>query len=111
MARKHLKAASVCVKKDDKNEFFDALLRAFWGYLSDKLTLPLSELNRENARATLLKHNVDEETITEFIELVDTCEMAKFAPSAVHDSIEELYKKGSAVIGKFEKQIRKKVNS
>lgn len=108
MARKHLKAASLCVKKNDKDEFFDALLKAFWGYLSDKLTLPLSELSRENARATLLQYNVDEETISEFIALIDTCEMAKFAPSAVHESIEELYKQGSKLIGKFEKQIRKK---
>ncbi|MFA9390847.1 MAG: BatD family protein [Prolixibacteraceae bacterium] len=108
MARKHLKAASACVKKNNKDEFFDALLRAFWGYLSDKLTLPLSELNRENARTTLSTHSVDDATINEFIQLVDTCEMAKFAPSAVHDSIDELYKQGSNVIGKFEKQIRKK---
>lgn len=108
MARKHLNAASVCVKNNNKDEFFDALLRAFWGYLSDKLTLPLSELNRENARTTLSVHHVDEATIAEFIQLVDTCEMAKFAPSAVHDSIEELYKQASNIIGKFEKQIRKK---
>lgn len=108
MARKHLKAASICVKSNNKDEFFDALLKAFWGYLSDKLALPLSELNRENARATLSKHQVNEETISEFIALVDTCEMAKFAPSAVHESIEDLYKKGSGIIAKFEKQIRKK---
>lgn len=108
IARKHLKNASICVKKNDKDEFFDALLKALWGYLSDKLTIPVSELSRENVRATLLDHNVNEETITEFIDLIDTCEMAKFAPSAVHDSIEDLYKKASKLIGKFEKQIRKK---
>lgn len=108
MARKHLNAASLCVKTDNKEEFFDALIRAFWGYLSDKLTLPLSELNRENAKATLTRFQVDDTTIDEFIAIIDTCEMARFAPSAVHESITELYKQAEKLIGKFEKQIRKK---
>ena len=107
MARKHLKAAAVCVKNNNKDEFFDALLRALWGYLSNKLTLPLSELNRENARTTLQKYSVDNETIDDFMHLADNCEMAKFAPAAVHDSIEELYQQAAKLIGKFEKQIRK----
>lgn len=108
MARKHLKSASICVKTDNKEEFFDALMRAFWGYLSDKLTLPLSELNRDNAKTTLTRFNVDDATIDEFIALIDTCEMARFAPSAVHESIAELYKHAEKIISKFEKQIRKK---
>jgi hypothetical protein len=108
MARKHLKAASVCLTNNNKDEFFDALLRAFWGYLSDKLTLPMSELNRDTARETLKKFNVDDGTIDEFMALVDTCEMARFAPAAVHDSITELYAKAEIVIAEFEKQIRKK---
>ena len=109
MARKHLKAASVCVKTNNKDEFFEALLRAFWGYLSDKLTLPLSELNRDNARATLSRYNVDEPTIEQFIEIVDTCEMARFAPAAVNEPIGEIYMKGEKLISLFEKQIRKKI--
>ena len=108
MARKHLKAASVCVKTDNNEDFFDALIRAFWGYLSDKLTLPVSELNRDNAKTTLNRFQVKDETIDEFIALIDTCEMARFAPSAVHESIADLYKQAEKLIGKFEKQIRKK---
>ena len=108
MARKHLKAASECVKKNNKEEFFDALSRALWGYLSDKLTLPLSELNRDNVRSTLVKYSVDEATIGEFISLIDTCEMAKFAPTAVNEPIDELYHKGENLINNFDKQISKK---
>jgi hypothetical protein len=107
MARKYLKAAALCVKENQKEAFFDALLKALWGYLSNKLMLPLSELNRENARTTLLKYNVGDETIDAFIQLIDTCEMARYAPSAVHESIDELYKNAEKLIGNFEKQIRK----
>ncbi|MCF8361520.1 MAG: BatD family protein [Prolixibacteraceae bacterium] len=108
MARKHLKAASACVKHDKREEFYDALQRAFWGYLCDKLNIPMAELNRDNARATLLKSNVNEETINEFISLIDNCEMARFAPSMAEQPIDEQYKQAEKLIGKFEKQIRKK---
>lgn len=108
MARERLKAASICVKTNNKDEFFDALMRAFWGYLSDKLTLPLSELNRDNAKTTLTRYNVDDSTIEEFISLIDTCEMARFAPTAVNEPISELYLKAENLMSTFEKQIRKK---
>lgn len=108
MARKHLKAASICVRNNNSDDFFEALLKAFWGYLSDKLSLPISQLNRDNARTTLSNYQVDDQTINEFIDMVDVCEMARFAPASVNESINELYKKAEKLIGKFEKQIRKR---
>jgi hypothetical protein len=56
----------------------------------------------------LLENNVAEETINEFISLIDTCEMARFAPSMADQPIGEQYKQAEKLIGKFEKQIRKK---
>lgn len=108
MARKHLKSASTCVKNNNSIDFFEALSRAFWGYLSDKLSIPLSQLNRDNARSTLSGFNVDDQTINEFIELIDISEMARFAPTAVNESIAEIFKKAEKLMNKFEKQIRKK---
>lgn len=109
MARKHLKNAAVCVKKHDKEAFFDALLKAFWGYLSDKLTIPVADLNRESAKNTLLAHTVDEQTVASFMELIDICEMAKFAPTAVTDDIDSLYQQSAKLIDQFEKQIKKRI--
>lgn len=108
LARKHLNAASLCLKNNQRDEFFEALSRALWGYLSDKLTLPLSELNRDNAQATLSKYSVEENTISEFVRIIDICEMARFAPTAVNESISDLFGEAEMLISNFEKQIRKK---
>jgi hypothetical protein len=108
MARKHLKQAAICVKQNNKDAFFDALLKAFWGYLSDKLTIPLADLNRDSAKATLLSHAVEDQSIAEFMELIDTCEMAKFAPTAVTNDIGTLYNQSVKLIEQFERQIKKK---
>ncbi len=109
MARKHLKAAAECVKKNDTDQFYDALLKAFWGYLSDKLNISMADLNRDNARTTLKSYQVKDETIDDFIEMVDVCEMARYAPSASSMEIGDFYKKAEKLITQFEKQIRKKV--
>lgn len=107
MARKHLKVASKCVKDHDKDAFYGALLKAFWGYLSDKLTINMSSMNRVTALEALNTHHVDEQTIKEFESLIDACEMAKFAPSTVSDDIESTLKQSERLINIFEKQIRK----
>lgn len=109
IARKQLKTAAQCLKNKQTEEFFEALSKAFWGYLSDKLTMPLSELNRDNARSTLQDAQVENQTIDEFIHIIDTCEMARFASSAITESIDDLYKKSEKLFGQFEKQIRKKL--
>ena len=106
VARKRLKEASGFLKQNKDEEFYDSVLKAFWGYLSDKLSIPVADLNRENASGTLLKRQVNAETIDEFIQIVETCEYARYAPSAVGGTKDELYRKAATIMGKLEKQIR-----
>ena len=106
VARKRLKVAATHLKQDKDEEFYEAVLKAFWGYLSDKLSIPAADLNRENASESLKKRQVTTETISEFIHIVDTCEYARYAPSAVEGTKEDLYQKAASLMGKLEKQIR-----
>lgn len=106
IARKRLKAAVTHLKQNHEEAFYEAVLKAFWGYLSDKLSIPVADLNRENAADSLKKRQVQPEIISEFIQIVDTCEYARYAPSAVEGTKEELYQKAAALMGKLEKQIR-----
>lgn len=106
MARKRLKEAAGFLKQNKDEEFYDSVLKAFWGYLSDKLSIPVADLNRENASTTLGKRLVKPETVEEFIQIVDTCEYARYAPSAVDVTKDELYQKAVGLMGKLDKQIR-----
>ncbi len=107
LARKHLKKASGYLKSNNNEAFYDAVLKAFWGYLSDKLNLTVADLNRETAVASLKGNNVKEELINEFIDIVDTCEFARFAPSAEHAQMSSWFKKAESVMNKIDRQIRK----
>ncbi|WP_321286067.1 BatD family protein [uncultured Sunxiuqinia sp.] len=106
VARKHLKVAAGHLKNDNDEAFYESVLKAFWGYLSDKLSIPLADMNRQNASESLEKRQVSPEVITDFIHIVDTCEYARYAPSAVDSTKAELYDKAAGLMGKLEKQIR-----
>ncbi|MDE6410650.1 MAG: BatD family protein, partial [Muribaculaceae bacterium] len=108
IARKRLKKAYSCMKRNDAEGFYDELLIALWGYMGDKLKMPTSELMRDNIRSVLESKNVGDKVIDGFISLLDTCEFAKYSPeggksgmNATYDSavkeindVEDAFKKG-----------------
>ncbi|MCR5697695.1 MAG: BatD family protein [Marinilabiliaceae bacterium] len=103
VARRRLKQAAKYIKAQKREAFFDEVMRALWGYLSDKLTLPLSELTKDNAREEMKQHNIDDTAADEFMELLDACEFARYAPAEVSDSMEDIYSRAENVIGKMER--------
>ncbi len=106
VAQKRLKAAANFMKQHKHEEFYEAILKAFWGYLSDKLGIPVSELNRDNVSKNLANHLVTNESIDEFINIINVCEFARYAPSSSDAAIEELYNKSASLMGKLDKKIR-----
>lgn len=107
VAQKHLKVAAANLKKNDEGAFHESLLKAFWGYLSDKLGIPLANLKRETALEGLQRSNVDEELIRDFLEVVDQCEFARYAPAKGNQAMHELYDRAGSVISRMEKQIKR----
>ena len=111
MALKRLKKSAIYLKKDDKEGFYDELTRALWGYISDKLTIPQSELTRDNARSILTSSNASDQTTADFLDILDTCEYARYAPQSDHHERDYLYKKAVETISKLESQLKKLVKS
>jgi len=107
IATKRLKAAAGHMKQNNNEAFYESILKAFWGYLSDKLGIPIADLNRDSAIAKLQERNVSEEVITNFAEVIDQCEFARFAPAEGSEARQELYKKAETTISRFEKQIKR----
>ncbi len=107
VARKHLKTAADHLKKQQGEAFYDSVLKAFWGYLSDKLSIPLADLKRETAVEGLEQRKVDASLIQDFLTVVDQCEYARFAPAGGNQAMQELYAMAEDVISKMEKQIKR----
>ncbi len=108
VARKRLKIAEKYLKTNDKAQFYDEVLKALWGYLCDKLAMPLSELNKENVSSKLSERAVNQEDIAAFIRLLDDCEFARYAPSAdERATMDHIFEKTLALIAKLEETIKR----
>jgi hypothetical protein len=107
MAVRRLKKAEKLLKEQKKEAFYDETLRAVWGYLSDKLSIPLSRLTKDNVETELSKYGVDEALSGEFMEILNTCEFARYAPSQASDAMDILFRQTVNAIGKMENTIKK----
>lgn len=102
VARKRLQLAGKYMKSHDADKFYDETLKALWGYLGDKLSMPASQLSRSNIAAQLEERGVDKEQIDKVIEIIDECEMARYTPSGSQEKIESLYRKATEAINSLE---------
>ena len=105
VAIKRLHNASVCLKNKRNDEFYNEILKAIWGYLSDKLNIPVSDLTRSNAVTALSERGIDEERIKSLTEILDTCEFARFAPSSSETEAPEIYEGALQFIKSVENSI------
>lgn len=102
VASKRLKAASHCLKTLQTDRFYEEILRALWGYLSDKLNIPLSSLTRSNAFDTLKEIGADEDVINDLGAILDKCEYARYAPASSEEAAAEIYQRASGFIRRIE---------
>lgn len=102
VAIRRLKIAGKYLREHNSERFYDETLKAVWGYISDKLLLPLSELTRDNVAAQLMAYGADEELIGRVIQVIDTCEFARYAPAQSNEAMDRLYDETLDVIGKME---------
>lgn len=102
MARRRLKRCGTCMHHAREEEFYDEMLKAVWGYLRDKLKLPLSELNRENVSQLLFDNHISSGNIDEVLRLLDECEFAKYSPSSSRRSMRDVYDDATVILNSLE---------
>jgi hypothetical protein len=106
VARKRLAVAKKYVSSGNSTLFLDEMSKALWGFIGDKLQIPVSHLSKESVSRELELLGITEENIRAFIQVLDDCELARFAPAGVAKSSEELFTNGIKVISDLEEQIK-----
>ena len=106
VARKRLKAASVFLQENKKEPFLDEVFKALWGYVSDKLGIPISELSKETVNEKFNQKNVHEDIAQQFINTLNNCEYARFAPDDGTLTMDNIYNEAIDIITKMEKELK-----
>lgn len=100
VATKRLKKAKRLLAQGKGNEFYDEVLKSLWGYVGDKLSMPAEQLSRDNISQQFKEKNVPEDVVQTFLQAIDECEFARFAPSDPVVNMQKTYEKASEAITK-----------
>ena len=103
VAQKRLKAAAAALKANDKDTFYAAIESAAWTYLSDRLSIPTADLNKENIASILRQKGVSEALIKDVMSVLSTAEFARYAPTTDH-AMDDLYRDTTNLINNLEDQ-------
>jgi len=105
VARGRLKSAYQYLKAKDQEKFYVEMSQALWGYIADKLGIERSKLSMETVSETMQGKNVTAELTQQFVDVLNYCEFARFAPGSAEEKMDDLYQRGIDVISKAEKVI------
>ena len=107
VAVRRLKSVKKLLRDNRVNEFYDETLKAVWGYMSDKLNIPLSRLSKDNVSSELARRGCNEVLVAELMELLNECEFARYAPGDPAATMDKIYRMAEAVISKMENSIKR----
>ena len=111
VAVKRLKQADKLMKAGRASEFYDEVLRALWGYVGDKLNIPVEQLTRENISQRLSERQVDAETVQLFLSALDECEFERYAPGDAKGNMNKTFNAAMTAITKIEDTMKHKRTS
>lgn len=107
VAVKRLKVAKKLMHENKSGGFYDEILKTLWGYMSDKLNIPVSQLSKENIAARLAERGVEESLVNELHNLLNEAEFARYAPGDASAAMENVYKQAMSVISTMENTIKR----
>jgi len=107
VAQRRLKQAQKLLTEGNKDKFYEEVLKAVWTYLSDKLSIPVALLTKDRVESELTNHNVDSGVINKFVEILNTCEFARYAPNSGQQEMGNLYDETIEAISDLEELYKK----
>ena len=108
VATKRLKQAAKLMQEGEASAFYDEVLRALWGYVGDKLNIPVEQLSHDNISQKLSERSVDTDTVGLFIGALDECEFERYAPGDPKGNMNKVYEKAMTAIERIEDTMKKK---
>jgi hypothetical protein len=106
MANKRLRLAHTHLKNGNDEAFYEEMAKALWGYIGDKLSLPVSSLSKDKAMEQLAQNGVPGSTIQELVQVIEECEFARYAPPTGASAMKDSYTQAVKLISETEQKMR-----
>ncbi len=106
VAVQRFRAAKRYMEEQNRHAFYEEMLRALWGYMSDKFNIPVANLTKENVREELHKRGVSSEDSQRFTDIIAQCDEAQYSPVETA-RMNDVYSEGVNLISRIESVIKR----
>ena len=106
VALQRFRAARQYMEEQNRHAFYEEMLRALWGYMSDKFNIPVSNLTKEYVREELSKRGITPDEAQRFSQIITQCDEAQYSPSA-SAQMQEVYQAGVALVSMIEQKVKR----
>ncbi len=108
VAQQKMAQAKTFLDQGQSRPFYDEISKGLFGYVGDKLNIPLSQMGQDNIRQQLGSLEVSEAAIERFMGVLKTCEMALFAGKDNAAAMQESYDTALGVVVEIEQELTTK---
>jgi large-conductance mechanosensitive channel len=86
------------LQANNKEQFYNDALKIVWDLLSNKLSIPIASLTKENVQTALSQNGFSQEKTDEILSIWSECEFARYSPTADVHAMDELFERIAKVI-------------
>jgi hypothetical protein len=94
------------MKQNQRETFYEELVKALWGYISDKMGIPVAHLSKDSVREELLIKQIDNQSIDSLLGIIDRCKYARYASVTEETKMDTLYNDAIQVISKLQQKLK-----
>lgn len=105
VAIQRFRAAERYMREQNRRAFYEEMLRALWGYLSDRFNIPVADLTKESVREELNRRGATEEA-KDVTAIISQCEEAQYSPIE-SVTMDQVYGKGIEIVSRIESIAKK----
>ena len=99
LARKYLENAKIDIS--NKESFYSSLDQALFNFFKSKYMIRKEDFSKDKIKSILIKENISENVINDVIELIESCEIARYTPAST-DDMDKDYEKAVQILTNFE---------
>jgi BatD DUF11 like domain len=101
LATQKLMNANKLMKENKPTAFYEEVHKALMNYLNNKYNIAFAEMSKENIHLELTSKNVAQTTATQLVNVINDCELARYAPSSAMP-MPQLYDSAVQIINEIE---------
>jgi hypothetical protein len=99
LARKYLENAKIDIS--NKESFYSSLDQALFNFFKSKYMIRKEDFSKDKIKSILIKENISKKVINDVIELIESCEIARYTPAST-DDMDKDYEKAVQILTNFE---------